>query len=274
MGDNTVIIVDRLEYESERTIDGEKTGVQGHFIFSALQTAEYNVDESLMNEQQFRDWRFDPDDHFFAKEYSLFDISYYEGTDAVSEKIDDNIAHLKNEETTYTADFITKKILGKIVSEAASTLKVGELFSLAKDVGEHNAGYKELTNDITVEEGMEAAERLGMEFGISETRNIPGPRTPDVNSVQLVPTDKTFETIERWQAIQKDYPHIDFPEEAFMTQNWYEVGATLSEIKAEYGKEATDYLRDEILKVNDKNIDDKELIREQEKKELNRIFGK
>src|SRR5699024_7681662 len=94
MGDNTVIIVDRLEYESERTIDGKKTGVQGHFIFSALQTAEYDVDESLMNEQQFRDWRFDPDDHFFAKEYSLFDISYYEGTDAVSEKIDDNIAHL------------------------------------------------------------------------------------------------------------------------------------------------------------------------------------
>src|SRR5699024_3629814 len=27
MGDNTVIIVDRLEYESERTIDGKKTGV-------------------------------------------------------------------------------------------------------------------------------------------------------------------------------------------------------------------------------------------------------
>src|SRR5699024_7557064 len=274
MGDNTVIIVDRLEYESERTIDGKKTGVQGHFIFSALQTAEYDVDESLMNEQQFRDWRFDPDDHFFAKEYSLFDISYYEGTDAVSEKIDDNIAHLKNEETTYTADFITKKILGKIVSEAASTLKVGELFSLAKDVGEHNAGYKELTNDITVKEGMEAAIRLGMEFGMSETRNIAGPGTPDVNAVQLVPTDKTFETIERWQSTQKDYPHIDFPEEAFLSQNWYEVSKALDKIKDEYGKDATDYLRDEILKVNDKNIDDKELIREQEKKELDRIFGK
>lgn len=53
MGDNTVIIVDRLEYESERTIDGKKTGVTGHFIFSALQTAEYDVDESLMSEQRF-----------------------------------------------------------------------------------------------------------------------------------------------------------------------------------------------------------------------------
>jgi len=274
MSDNTVIIVDRLEYESERTIDGEKTGVQGHFIFSALQTAEYNVDESLMNEQQFRDWRFNPDDHFLAKEYSLFDISYYEGTDAISEKSKDDIAHLTDEKTTYTADFITKKVLGKVVSEAASALKVGELFSLATDVGEHNAGYKELSNDITVKEGMDAAVRLGMEFGISETRNIPGPGTPDVNSVQLVPTDKTFETIERWQSTQKDYPHIEFPEGAFLSQNWYEVSKALDKIKDEYGKDATDYLRDEILKVNDKNIDDEELIGELEKRELDRIFGK
>ena len=59
MDDNKVIKVDRLEYESERTIDGEKTGAQGHFISSALQTAEYDADESYVNEQQFRDWRFD-----------------------------------------------------------------------------------------------------------------------------------------------------------------------------------------------------------------------
>ncbi|HLR78997.1 MAG TPA: hypothetical protein VK119_00145 [Bacillota bacterium] len=189
-------------------------------------------------------------------EYSLFDISYYDGTDSTSDKFGDDIAHLKEKETTYTADFITKKVLGKIVSEAASTLKVGELYSLAKDVGEHNAGYKELTNAITVEEGMDAAGRLGMEFGISETRNISGPGTPDVNAVQLVPTNKTFETIERWQSTQKDYPDIDFPEEAFLSQKWYEVSKALDKIKDEYGKDATDYLRDEILKVNDKNIDD------------------
>lgn len=273
MSDNRVIIVDQLEYESERTINGEKTGVTGHFISSALQTAEYNVDDSLMNEQQFRDWRFDPDNPI-VKHFSLFEISYYGGTDSTSDKIEDDIAHLKNKESTYTADFITKKVFEKIVSEAASALKVGELFSLSKNVGEHNTGYKELTNDITVKEGMDAAERLGMEFGLSEMRNIPGPRTPDVNSVQLVPTNKTFETIERWKIIQKDYPHINFPEEAFMTQNWYEVGAALSEIKAEYGKEATDYIRDKILGINDQNIDDEELIKELEKKELDRIFNK
>ena len=59
MGDNTVVKVDRLEYKSERTIDGEKTGAQEHFISSTLQTTEYDADESYMNEQQFRDWRFD-----------------------------------------------------------------------------------------------------------------------------------------------------------------------------------------------------------------------
>src|SRR5699024_3579748 len=121
---------------------------------------------------------------------------------------------------------------------------------------------------------MEAAIRVGMEFGMSETRNIPGPGTPDVNAVQLVPTDKTFETIDRWQSTQNDYPHIDFPEEAFLSQNWYEVSKVVDKIQDEYGKDGTDYMRDEILKVNDKNIDDKELIREQEKKELDRIFGK
>ena len=59
MDDNKVIKVDRLEYESERTIDREETDAQGYFISSALQTAEYDADESYMNEQQFRDWRFD-----------------------------------------------------------------------------------------------------------------------------------------------------------------------------------------------------------------------
>ncbi|MEI3614655.1 hypothetical protein [Pseudogracilibacillus sp. SO30301A] len=206
-------------------------------------------------------------------EYSLFDISYYGGTDSTSDKIEDDIAPLKEKETTYTADFITKKVLRKIVSEAESALKTGELFRFDKNVSEHNAGYKDLTNDITVKEGMEAATKLGMEFGIAETRNIPRPGTPDVNAVQLVPTNKTFETIERWQSTQKDYPHIDFPEEAFLTQNWYEVSEALAKIKKKYGEKATDYLRDEILEINDKNIVDKELIRGQKKKELDRIFG-
>ena len=198
-------------------------------------------------------------------EYSLFDISYYDGTDSTSDKFGDDIAHLKKE-TTYTADFITKKVLGKIVSEAESALKTGGLFSFDKNVSEHNAGYKELTNDITVEEGME--------FGMSETRNIPGPGTPDVNAVQLVPTNKTFEIIERWESIQREYPHIDFPEEAFLTQNWYEVDVALDEIKDKYGKDSTDYILDEILEINDRNTDDEESIKDLEKRELDRIFGK
>ena len=113
-----------------------------------------------------------------------------------------------------------------------------------------------------------------MEFGMSETRNIPGPGTPDVNAVQLVPTNKTFEIIERWESIQREYPHIDFPEEAFLTQNWYEVDVALDEIKDKYGKDATDYILDEILEINDRNTDDEESIKDLEKRELDRIFGK
>lgn len=272
MDDNTVIMVDRLEYESERTIDGEETGAQGHFIFSALQTAEYEVDESLMNEQQFRDWRFDPDNPI-VKNFSLFDISYYEGTDSTSEKNKEDVDRLKNKETTYTADFFTKKILDKIVSEVASDLKVDKLLDPFKDVSEHNAGYQELKNDITVGEGLDAAGRLEMEFGVSETRDVPGPGTPEVNAVQLVPTDKTYEIIEKWKSIKKDYPHIVFPEEDYLSQNWYEVSEALAKIKAEYGKEATDYLRSGEPGINDKNISDEELIKELEKKELDEIFG-
>src|SRR5699024_3819924 len=119
---------------------------------------------------------------------------------------------------------------------------------------------------------MKAAGRLGMEFGVSETRDVPGPGTPEVNAVQLVPTDKAYEIIERWQSIQEDYPHIDFPEEDYLSQNWYEVSNALEEIKGKYGKEATDYLRDEILEINDKNINDEELIKEKE--ELDQISGK
>src|SRR5699024_9702493 len=132
----------------------------------------------------------------------------------------------------------------------------------------------ELTNTITVEEGMAAAGRLGMEFGISETRNEPGPRTFDVNSIHLVPTDKTYEIIERWQTIQNDYPHIDFPEEAFIAQNWYEVSDALGDIKDEYAKDASNYIRDGTIGIKDKNLDDDEIISELEKRELDRIFGR
>src|SRR5699024_12403061 len=98
---------------------------------------------------------------------------------------------------------------------------------------------------------MKAAGRLGMEFGVSETCDVPGPGTPEVNAVQLIPTDKTYEIIERWQSIQEDYPHIDFPEEDCLSQNWYEVSDALDDIKEKYGRGATNESRDENLGKNE-----------------------
>ena len=280
MNDNKVIIVDRLEYESERPIEGEEVGVQGHFIFSALQTAEYHdTIKPVISEQEFRDMNFDPDQRSpkSPEHFSLFEISYYGGEDATSDKNKEDVKHLKNKESTYTADFLSNKALERIITEAASVLQVErvlDIASLGTDIGEHNTGDIELTNDIKVGDGVEAAGRLDMELGVSETRNIPGPGTPDVNAVQLVPTDKTFEIIERWQSLQKDYPHIDFPQEALRQKNWYEVSKSLAEIKADYGQDASNYIRNETLGIKDENIEDEELIKELEKRELDRIFGK
>jgi len=58
-----------------------------------------------------------------------------------------------------------------------------------------------------------------------------------------------------------------------LSKNWYEVSDALDDIKDKYGKDASNYLRDETLEINDKNLDDKERIKELEKKELDLIFG-
>ena len=129
-----------------------------------------------MNEQEFRDYMFDPNNPI-VDVFTLSEINYYVGTNAVSDKLSQELAELKDEQANYTSTFIAGKVVDKLISEAASAAKVGELVSILKAITEHNQGNAELTNQITVEEGMVVADRLGMELGISETRDIPGSAT-------------------------------------------------------------------------------------------------
>jgi len=59
-------------------------------------------------------------------------------------------------------------------------------------------------------------------------------------SIQLYPLDETFNKIERWKKLSETNPEIPFPEEAFNSQDWYEVSKELREIETEFGSEVTD----------------------------------
>lgn len=240
MGDNNVIMVHELDYKENRN------DIPGHHFFSALKRYEYNVDEKIMNEQEFRDYMFDPNNPI-VDVFTLSEINYYVGTNAVSDKLSQELAELKDEQANYTSTFIAGKVVDKLISEAASAAKVGELVSILKAITEHNQGNAELTNQITVEEGMVVADRLGMELGISETRDIPGSATPNVDSIQLTPTDKTFEILERWKQVHEEFLHVDFPADSIDSQDWYQLGESLNDIKLKEGTKVSNYILDGVL---------------------------
>ncbi|HLR52659.1 MAG TPA: LXG domain-containing protein [Candidatus Avamphibacillus sp.] len=246
MEEDIVITVDKLEYEKNHE------DIPGHYIFSALQTAEYNVHEDIMDKQKFREWIFDPD-NFTANNYSLSEITYYTGTNAAANHISQEIQDLKDKQANYTADFITKKVAGVIISKVASIIKIGDAVNVAKSTAEYQSGETKLEREITVNDAQNAAIRLDLEFAISNNRSIPA--SSEKLEVQLYPKDKTFNILARWQEVHTTNPEISYPKEFIQSQDWYKINEKLYDVELEYGSDLIDYIIDGTLS-GEKTVDD------------------
>src|SRR5699024_5626831 len=95
---------------------------------------------------------------------------------------------------------------------------------------------KESGENIEIKEANRSASKLGLEVSISQQSSGGG------LSIQLYPLDETFNKIERWKQLSETNPKIPFPEEAFNSQDWYEVSKELREIENEFGSEVTDII--------------------------------
>lgn len=53
-------------------------------------------------------------------------------------------------------------------------------------------------------------------------------QTGDPNDIELMPTDLTYELLQRWELIAEVIPTIDYPEEAIEEGDWLKVYNTLA----------------------------------------------
>src|SRR5699024_11126324 len=119
--------------------------------------------------------------------------------------LDHELEELKDKEATYTTDFVAGKITDKVISTVAELGKFPLLHELELDYVEYNDGKRELTNDMTVKEGQIAAGRLGMEFGVTETKDQRG-KGAEISDIQMIPTETTFQMLDRWEKAKEVYP--------------------------------------------------------------------
>ena len=245
------INVGTLEYEKNRN------DIPGHYFYSEL---EYAIIPKSPNEtkEEYRNRVFHPDK--FDKVYIVADVQYYPGTDGVSEHLSTLAKELKKKKITYTRDFVAGKITDKVMSTVAELGEFPLLHELASDYVEYSDGERELTNDITVIEGMEAAGRLNMEFGLTETKDRRG-KGAEISDIQMIPTQATFQMIDRWREAREVYPEIPFPDDALETENWYEVSETFQDMKLKYGKNMSDYIRNGGLDDGE-TIEDIEIVKD------------
>ncbi|PXW90142.1 WXG superfamily protein probably secreted by type VII secretion system [Pseudogracilibacillus auburnensis] len=239
MENNIIVTVDKLEYKKNRE------DIPSHYLFSALQTAKYNIDEDVMDKQRFREWVFDSE-NYTVNNYSLSEITYYVGTDAASDRINQPLNEIKDQQATYTSDFLTKKFIGNVFSKVMSTLKAGDAVDIVKSASEYGSVKSELDQKIAVEKILLASSRLNLEFTLSKSHSVPS--AGETLDMQLYPTDKTYEMIERWKEVFSSNREIPYLNKLIQTDDWFKIADYLEKIKLKYGSDLTNYIQDGILK--------------------------
>jgi hypothetical protein len=82
---------------------------------------------------------------------------------------------------------------------------------------------KEEANQILFGKYVNTAGNLHLKMDTSEYD-----RTGDPHDIELIPTDLTYDLLERWEAIAEVIPTINYPEEAIKEEDWIEVYNTLA----------------------------------------------
>lgn len=237
--EGTVIKVDTLEYEQN------KGDIPGHYIFSALQTEEYNDHEAMMDEQSFRAWMSDPENST-VNNYSLSEISYYTGTNASANHEDEQLQELEEEEAHYTPHFILNKVGEKVLFRIPFVGQSLDAVDVATSKTEHHSEKQKLGNKIKIGEARKVSKKLNLEFAISKNQSVPD--SGKDYDVDLYPQDKTYNIIDRWQKVHGINQAIPYPDKEIYDNDWYETGKVIREIENDSDPELINYIIDDTLR--------------------------
>ncbi len=117
----------------------------------------------------------------------------------------------------------------------------GKSMNIAKSVFGYRSGEEKLEGETTIEKAKETAGFLNMEFTISQNRTLPG--SNEEPQVQLYPTDKTFDFLDRWKQVYDDNQDIPYRNDLIEAQNWQKISEYWIDHNTEFDDDVYDYIR-------------------------------
>lgn len=238
--DEAIAKVEELNYEKD------PNDLSGHYFGSRLRMGPYReVDRKNMTLEEYRDYALRDNglDGDPVKFFNNSEVTYYTKANAHS-----TYSHLENkkllkEQANSTYKFIGAKILDKVIGTAADLSKTSIIVGTFGTLVEHDIEQGELEDKITIGKAQEVAGMLKMEFVISESATVSLGQRPKL-AVQLHPTEKSFEVLDRWEEEHKKDPNLPYPKEQIEALDWEGINEFLIEYDTKIPDDIADYITD------------------------------
>lgn len=146
----------------------------------------------------------------YTEQKSHSDIEFFFGSDGVNNLKQREILDIEDDIDTYTRDFFTKELFGV----ALSILPGDKALDVLMTSGEYVQGKRENEQELSYAEMEQVAMEFSLELQVNTTR-----AGHDVE-VNLLPSEKTFDIIDRWNAVHQVDSTIPYPETEIDEQDW------------------------------------------------------
>ncbi|SDZ68703.1 hypothetical protein SAMN05421736_1384 [Evansella caseinilytica] len=169
---------------------------------------------------------------------SKINVTYYHGSNAHSQLKEEGSRELKVASDNYTAEFIGAELMDLLDSKISK--------GIFGTVSDYKAGKEELQRDISMSVAESAASNLKMEMIVTENAYF------FINSleVQLVPSNATYDMLDRWETVNKINPEISYPKQQILSQDWVEVTSFFNDKESSMDKinpDLSEYIKDGSL---------------------------
>ncbi|TPE66773.1 hypothetical protein AMD02_018455 [Halalkalibacterium halodurans] len=195
------------------------TPYNGDFQTHALQTAIQMT--PIVNEYSSQTRK-----EFLAQETHQLDgwadvskVTYFAGRDILSVLKSIEEGKLQKEYNDYTYNFIKNEVVN-VQSPIKSGSALGQVVGLVNLGRKYNDGKEDLERRLGEAQVESVLGQLNAEFLIVER-----PKRYNINhfEAEVFPTVDTYNLVNRWKEVYSINPSIPYPEEAIVSQDWYEV---------------------------------------------------
>lgn len=110
------------------------------------------------------------------------------------------------------------------------------------DIQNHKTEKEEQKHVVNLKGHEEIASNLSVELKINQ-RDVPYTWSGKSRQIEIYPTDETYETLRRWEALHNEFPdEVPYNKEAVKTENWEEIHNTFGEIDESKHEELYNYI--------------------------------